>query len=121
MKTMLRIMLMATFVIGTFAATEAMAGAEKKCKACHDFGTKSKVGPGLAGVFDREAGATSFKKYSASMKKGGWVWNEENLRTYLSNTKKGIKKITGDDGAKTKMASRLRLAKWMRSSAFSKA
>lgn len=43
-------------------------------------------------------------KIQCQHEKGGWVWNEENLRTYLSNTKKGIKKITGDDGAKTKMA-----------------
>ncbi|MDQ6981681.1 MAG: c-type cytochrome [Mariprofundus sp.] len=94
---------MAAFLIGTFTATEAMAGAEAKCKACHNFTAKKKVGPGLKGVFGREAGTADFKKYSASMKKGGWVWDEKNLRTFLTNTKKGIKTLTGDKKAKTKM------------------
>ena len=105
MKTMLRMAVMAALLIGTFTATEAMAAkAEAKCKVCHDLGTKNKVGPGLKGVFGRKAGSSSFGKYSASMKNANWVWDEKNLRTYLTNTKKGIKKLTGDDGAKTKMS-----------------
>ena len=37
------------------------------------------------------------------MKGGSWVWDEANLRTFLTNTKTGIKALTGDDGAKTSM------------------
>ncbi|MDX8403284.1 MAG: cytochrome C [Mariprofundaceae bacterium] len=102
---------MAALIMGTFTATEAMAGAEAKCKACHHFSAKHKVGPGLKGVFGRKAGSTDFGKYSASMKKGGWVWNEKNLRIFLTNTKKGIKKLTGDKGAKSKMNMKIKGAK----------
>ncbi len=91
------------FMLTVFAVSNAQAGAEAVCKACHHFDGKHKTGPGLAGVFGREAGKTDFGKYSASMKKGGWVWNEENLRVFLANTKEGIKTLTGDDSAKSKM------------------
>jgi len=103
MKIILSMAVMAAFLFGTFTATEAMAGAEAKCKACHNFTAKKKVGPGLLGVFGRQAGTADFKKYSASMKKGGWVWDEANLRTFLTDTKKGIKTLSGDNKAKTKM------------------
>jgi len=89
--------------INVATVQNAVAGMEKKCKACHSFDAKHKVGPSLAGVFGRKAGSTDFSKYSASLKNGGWVWNEENLRKFLYNSKTAIKELTGDDGAKTKM------------------
>jgi cytochrome c len=111
MKIMLGVAVATALIMGTFTATDAMAGAEAKCKACHHFTSKHKVGPGLAGVFGRKAGSTDFRKYSKSMKNGGWVWNEENLRIFLTNTKEGIKKLTGDKNAKTKMSLKLKPAK----------
>jgi cytochrome c len=98
----------AIMVMGVAVIPEAQAGAEGRCKACHDLtGGKHKVGPSLKGVFGRKAGSTDFKKYSASMKKGGWTWDEANLRTFLTNTKKGIVTLAGD-GAKTKMKFKLK-------------
>jgi len=103
MKNILMLTIAMVFALNVVTVQEAIAGAEGKCKACHDFGSKNKVGPGLAGVFDRKAGGTDFAKYSDALKSGAWVWNEENLRNYLYDGKKAIKELTGDDGAKTKM------------------
>jgi len=108
-KKTITLTIVAMIFMGVIAIPDAQAGAEGRCKACHDLtGPKHKTGPSLAGLFGREAGSTDFKKYSASMKKGGWVWNEANLRTYLANTKKGIKTLTGNDDAKTKMRFKLK-------------
>ena len=65
----------------------------KKCKACHKFG-KSGIGPDLAGIVDRKAGAKKFK-YSKAMKAKadeGLVWTEANLDEFLKKPKKFIKK-----------------------------
>ncbi len=108
MKKIMMLTVAAVMAMGTAVIPEAQAGAEGRCKACHDLtGPKHKTGPSLKGVFGRDAGATDFKKYSATMKKGGWKWDEANLRTYLTNTKKGIKTLAGDD-AKTKMSFKLK-------------
>ena len=91
-----------------FSATSVNAGVEGRCKGCHSFGEKNKVGPSLKGIFGKEAGTVEGFKYSKSLKKGGWVWSEENLRAFLSNTKKGIKELSGDDAAKTKMGYKMK-------------
>ncbi len=82
------------------AATASPAG---KCKACHDFGTKNKVGPGLKGIVGRKAGTFPGYKYSDSLKNANWVWDEDHLRKWVHNSKKAIKEFTGDSHAKTKM------------------
>ena len=103
MKKIMMLTVAAVMVMGVTIIPEAQAGAEGRCKACHDLtGPKHKTGPSLAGLLGRAAGSTDFKKYSASMKKGGWNWDEANLRTFLTNTKTGIAALAGD-GAKTSM------------------
>ncbi|NOZ52905.1 MAG: c-type cytochrome [Gammaproteobacteria bacterium] len=79
------------------------AGVEAQCKICHDFGTAHKVGPGLKGIMGSKAGTTDYKNYSKSLKQGGWVWDEEHMRKWLTDGKKAIKEFTGDDNAKTTM------------------
>jgi len=75
-----------------------------KCKICHNFTAKSKVGPGLKGVFGRKAGTmANFKKYSPALKKGGWVWDEAHLRKWILNAKAAVKEFSGDPKAKTRM------------------
>jgi len=105
MKKIMMLTVAAVMAMGVSVTTipEAQAGAEGRCKACHDLsGPKHKTGPSLKGIFGKKAGSTDFAKYSDSMKKGGWVWDEANLRTFLTNTKTGIVALAGD-GAKTKM------------------
>ncbi|HIP06762.1 MAG TPA: c-type cytochrome [Mariprofundaceae bacterium] len=104
MKKILMIAATSAFLVSGLAATEAMAGAEKKCKSCHNFSAKHKTGPGLKGVVGRDAGSTDFKKYSKSLKAGGWKWDDDHLRAWMCDSKKAIKEFTGDKKAKTKMA-----------------
>ena len=67
---------------------------KKKCKACHSVvAGKHKMGPSLASVFERKAGATKFKKYKA-LKDSDVVWTAENLDKFLINPKKFVGKKT---------------------------
>jgi len=95
---------LALVALVSLAGANAYAGAEGRCKACHDFGTANKVGPGLAGIVGRQAGSTDFK-YSDALKKGGWVWDEANLRKWLEDSTAAIKELSGDPNAKTLMPS----------------
>ena len=67
------------------AAAPAVAAASpppvyNQCKACHDSG----IGPTLAGVFGRRAGALPGFEYSQAMKDSGLTWNQANLDRYLT-------------------------------------
>jgi len=88
--------------VGNAANGEKLAG---KCKACHNFNDKKKVGPGLADVVGRKAGSTPDMAYSASLKDANWVWDAAHLAPWLCNTVDALKEFTGDAGAKSKMPS----------------
>lgn len=66
-----------------------------KCKACHTLvADKHRIGPSLAGVFGRKAGAAGKYRYSKAMKKagaGGLVWTEKTLAAYLVKPRAYIK------------------------------
>jgi len=69
---------------------DAAAGEKvfNKCKACHALEPgKNKVGPSLAGVFGRKAGAVDGFSYSEALVASGISWDEENLEKYLSDPK----------------------------------
>jgi len=75
----------------------------RKCKACHNFTAKKKVGPGLKGVFGRKAGTMPGMRYSPALAAGDWVWNEKNLALWICDSKKAVKTLSGNASAKTKM------------------
>jgi len=85
---------------GDAAKGESLA---RKCKACHNFTAKKKVGPGLAGIFGRKAGSMPDMKYSDALAAGGWSWDTEHLAAWVCDAKAAIKTFSGDAGAKTKM------------------
>ena len=65
----------------------------KRCAACHSLEAgKKKIGPSLAGVFGRAAGAVEDFKYSKAMVDSCIVWDAETLDKYLERPKKFIPK-----------------------------
>jgi len=103
MKKYLLLVLGCVAVLGFSTIPEATAGPAGKCKMCHDFGAKNKVGPGLKGIVGRKAGTFPGYNYSDSLKNGGWVWDEAHLRKWIYSSKKAIKEFTGNPDARTKM------------------
>jgi cytochrome c len=83
--------------MGKAHAQDAAAGEKvfTKCKACHVTDTdQNKIGPSLKGVIGRTAGTHAGFKYSAAMTdagKGGMVWDETTLTTYLHDPKGVVK------------------------------
>lgn len=69
-------------------AAQAQDGARvfNQCKACHsmDAGV-NRVGPSLAGLDGRTAGAAEGFRYSDAMKESGIVWSKETLAEYLAD------------------------------------
>jgi cytochrome c len=57
---------------------------EKRCGGCHSL-SNNRVGPPLAGVVGRKAGAIEDFPYSDALKNSGIVWSEANLDRWLSN------------------------------------
>src|SRR5271165_2608146 len=60
------------------------AAFEKRCTGCHAL-DREKVGPRLAGVVGRKAGAIPAFDYSDALKKSGVIWNEEVLDKWLTD------------------------------------
>ncbi len=105
MNTMIKTAAATIITASAFLSMNVSAGIEAKCKACHDFGTANKVGPGLKNLMGKKAGSTSFSKYSKSLKNADWIWDDANMRLWLGDGKKAIKELTGDPKAKTTMPS----------------
>lgn len=84
----------------------AHAGAENKCKACHDFTTgKNRIGPSLKGVLGRKAGTYPGYRYvfTTYIKGEPWVWDEEKIRKWDNDAPAAIKEFTGNPNATTRM------------------
>lgn len=98
----------AILVLGGMGIVSATANAAvwKKCTTCHNFTDKAKVGPGLAGIVGRKAASMKgFKyKFAKYITEGdSWLWDEQHLREWMCNSKKAVKKFTGNPKAKTRM------------------
>lgn len=106
---------MVAFAPASEAAGDADQGKAvfKKCGACHTLEPgKNKVGPSLAGLFGRAAGAADGYRYSEDMKaagEAGLVWSEETLTGYIKKDgakgpKTYIGELVGKKKAKIKMS-----------------
>jgi cytochrome c oxidase assembly protein Cox11 len=56
----------------------------ERCAACHAL-DRNKIGPMLAGVVGRRAGAATGYDYSAALKNVGLVWSADNLERWLAD------------------------------------
>jgi len=103
MKKTLMIAAAAAMMVSGIAVTEAVAGPEAKCKACHTFdnGGKNKMGPNLFGVMEKKAGSVEGFKYGPYLKNADFTWNDDNMKAWLADSK-GVAKAAG---SKTKMSS----------------
>lgn len=88
MKKSMLITTAAALMVSGIAATEAVAGPEAKCKACHTFeqGGANKTGPNLFGIIGKKAGTTEGYNYGDYLSSQPVVWDEENMKAWLENS-----------------------------------
>ena len=60
------------------------------CAACHTEKPDS-LGPSLKGVVGRKSGSLDDFRYSNAMKRANLIWNQDNLREYLSDPQAKVK------------------------------
>ena len=60
------------------------------CAACHTDRPDA-LGPSLKGVFGRRSAALPDFRYSNPMKRANLVWDEDNLRAYISDPQAKVK------------------------------
>ena len=58
---------------------------EKRCTGCHSL-DRNKEGPKLAGVYGRQAGTAPDFKYSTALKSAHFVWDDQKLEKWLTDT-----------------------------------
>jgi cytochrome c len=58
---------------------------EKRCTGCHSL-ERHKEGPNLLGVYGRQAGTAPGFNYSAALKSAHFVWDEQKLDRWLTDT-----------------------------------
>jgi cytochrome c len=123
MKTLLSAAAAALLFSGAAMAQDAAKGEQifgKACKTCHAITSPSgeeivkggKTGPNQYGVIGRVAGtAPDFERYGDSLKAAGaagLVWTVEEVAAYLEDPRAYLRAKTGDQGARSNMAYKLR-------------
>jgi cytochrome c len=69
------------------ATTPASSPADfSRCAGCHSTQAgQNRIGPSLAGVFDRTSGSAPGYNYSAALKNAHLIWDEPTLDKFLQN------------------------------------
>ena len=78
--------------VGAAAAADAEHGKAlfQTCAACHTDRPDA-LGPSLKGVVGRKSAALEDFRYSNPMKRANLVWDEDNLRAYISDPQAKVK------------------------------
>jgi cytochrome c len=74
-----------------FSAGDAPGAAvfSAECAECHSLKEgRNKKGPTLFGTMGRKAGTQPGFEFSEELRRTGWTWNQETLRSYLSQPTK---------------------------------
>ncbi len=58
---------------------------EKRCTGCHSL-DRNKEGPRLSDVYGRQAGTAPGFNYSSALKSAHFVWDEQRLEKWLTDT-----------------------------------
>jgi cytochrome c len=62
----------------------------QQCAACHTD-KPGAIGPALRGVFGRKSGSVDGFRYSDAMLRANLIWDETNLRDYITNPQAKVK------------------------------
>ena len=87
------VLVTALALIATQAAAADAARGEalfQTCAACHTEKPDS-LGPSLRGVFGRKSASLEDYRYSNPMKRANLIWDETNLRAYLTDPQAKVK------------------------------
>jgi cytochrome c len=92
LASMARLLVLLALAAGPAAAADAEHGKVlfETCAACHSDRPDA-LGPSLKGVFGRQAASLDGFRYSNPMKRANLVWDEANLRDYISNPQAKVK------------------------------
>jgi cytochrome c len=92
LASMARLLVLLALAAGSAAAADAEHGKVlfETCAACHSDRPDA-LGPSLKGVFGRQAASLDGFRYSNPMKRANLVWDEANLRDYISNPQAKVK------------------------------
>ena len=80
-------------VTAAYADGDATRGETRfiECAACHSVEPGSNnVGPSLAGIFDRKAGALTDFRYSAAMRRSGITWTPLELEAFIADPQQRV-------------------------------
>ncbi len=86
-------------LLGSTGASASLHGSEVErgarmfrfCAVCHSLKAgEFRIGPPLAGVIGRRAGAVAGYRYSNALRQSGILWNVTTLDAWLANPKKFV-------------------------------
>lgn len=78
---------------GAASAQDASRGQELyiECAACHTFDNDGEeLGPGLGGLFGRQAGALENFYYSPALAESGITWNADTLNAFIADPQAAV-------------------------------
>jgi cytochrome c len=91
-KAACAVTLLSAFCLPSADAADAKHGEAvfKACAACHTDRPNA-LGPSLKGVYGRKAGALDDFHYSNAMKRADFVWDDANLKAYITDPQAKVK------------------------------
>ncbi len=91
--------------IANITAGDATRGKRiaRKCQSCHNFNSRRKVGPGLAGIYNRPAGQMADTNYSPELAKKAWRWDDVHLAAWICDSRAAVRTFSGNPSANSKM------------------